>query len=173
MTIHFGDSTSIATATGLGANVVDIAHTKQTSPSSYTNISEGNYTNNVLSISYAAASGSNKLLFLAQLTIGSFNSGLVMRFTQGGSVITGSIADGYGSAKRATSMETQKFVSNNTTCHMMYVHTSPSTSAVTYGIQLAHMDNNTGTIHLNKSQDSYTNAWHGRAMSTFTIIEFK
>jgi len=35
MTIHFGDSTSIATATGLGANLVNAAFTSSTAAQSY------------------------------------------------------------------------------------------------------------------------------------------
>tara|TARA_Y100001938_G_scaffold143875_1_gene217397 strand:- start:1273 stop:1794 length:522 start_codon:yes stop_codon:yes gene_type:complete len=173
MTIHFGDSTSIATATGLGANLVNAAFTSSTAAQSYSNIGEGAFTSNVLSISYAAASSSNKLLMIAQVTIGTNTSGLCARYVINGSPPSGAIADAHGSAKRTTSMETQKFNSNNTSIHLQYVHQSLSTSSVTYGIQLAHMDNNSRTMCVNKSIDSYTNAWHGRAMSHFLLLEFK
>ena len=174
MTIHFGDSTSIATATGLGANLVNAAFTSSTAPNSYSNIGEGAFTSNVLSISYAAASNSNKLLMIAQITMGVDNSaGLCARYVINGSPPSGAIADAHGSAKRTTAMETQRYNSNNTTINLQYVHTSLSTSAVTYGIQLAHMDNNNRSLFLNQSNDSYTNAWHGRAMSHFLLLEFK
>ena len=171
MTIHFGDSTSIATATGLGANFVNSASTTTVAPFSQSSLGEGQFTNDAISLTYAAASSSNKVLVLASYCMSCSNNGHAARLYINGNAEP--ISDSHGSAKRCTTLSTSTTNSQGNQCSLMYLKTSPNTSTVTYSIRLAHMDNNNCDMYLNKSHNSYTNAWHGRGTSTLTVLEFE
>ena len=56
---------------------------------------------------------------------------------------------------------------------LSYQHSSPSTSAVTYGVQLGQSDNATQTVYWNRSQNDSNNEWRIRAATTLTIIELE
>ena len=171
MTIHFGDSTSIATATGLGAKFVNSSSVTTVAPFTQTSLGEGAFTNNAISLNYAAASSSNKVLVMASICMSCSNNGYAGRLVINGTAEP--ISDSHGSAKRCSFMTTSTTTSNGNQIAFSYLKTSPSTSSVTYAIQLAHMDNNNCDMYLNKSHNSYTNAWHGRGTSTLTVLEFE
>ena len=170
MTVHFGDSTSIATATGLGANFVNSHSVTTKAPFTQSSLGEGQFTNDAISLTYAAASSSNRILVLASYCMSCSNNGHAARLYIDGNPEP--ISDSHGSAKRCTVLSTSTTNSQGNQCSLMYVKDSPSTSTVTYSIRLAHMDNNNCDMYLNKSHNSYTNAWHGRGTSTLTLLEF-
>ena len=170
MTLYFGDGTNIASASGLGANFVNSASTTTTAPFSQSSLGEGQFTNDAISLTYAAASSSNRILVLASYCMSSSNNGHAARLYINGNAEP--ISDSHGSAKRCAVMSTSTTNSQGNQCSLMYLKTSPNTSTVTYSIRLAHMDNNNCDMYLNKSHNSYTNAWHGRGTSTLTLLEF-
>ena len=54
---------------------------------------------------------------------------------------------------------------------LVYVHSNPSTTALTYGVQLGQSDNGTQTVYWNRSQNDSNHNYRIRAATTLTIIE--
>ena len=77
MTIHFGDSTSITTATGLGAKIGQVLSTIKTDTDSYSQSSES-VTGFVSNFSQSiTTTGSNKVLITGHISIDT-NSGCLL-----------------------------------------------------------------------------------------------
>ena len=172
MTIHFGDSTSIATATGLGAKLVNVAQTFKTDQFSASQAHSG-FGNNCIELVYAASSSSNRLLVWANLCIGyQHGQSVIMRFSISGSDVSGTVANAHESRLRGTAasyLDSAYQISNMTA---NFIKTSPSTSNVTYGCQLAHTDNATQTVYLNRSSNNNNQSWRPLGTSSLTIIEY-
>ena len=172
MTIHFGDSTSIATATGLGAKLVNVAQTFKTDQFSASQAHSG-FGNNCIELVYAASSSSNRLLVWANLCVGyQHGQSVLMRFSISGSDVSGTVASSQGDRLRGTAasyLDSAYQISNMTA---NFIKTSPSTSNVTYGCQLAHTDNGTQTVHLNRSAHNGNASWRPLGTSSLTIIEY-
>ena len=95
-----------------------------------------------------------------------------MRFTIGGSVITAATGDAAGSRGRATTEAWINGSSHATNMTFNYLHSSPSTSAATYGCQLGQKDNGTQTVYLNRNHADGNLDYNARSASTLTIMEF-
>ena len=173
MNIHFGDSTSIATATGLGAKLINVAQEFKRDHFSASQSHSG-FGNNCIGLSYAATSSSNRLLIIAHLCIG-YNHGqsVVMRFSLSNSAVTDAIANVDNSRLRGTAASwiNSAYQISNMSANM--IKTSPSTTAVTYGCQLAHTDNATQTVYLNRSANNGDATWRPMGTSSLTIIEYE
>ena len=166
-------SGSSATWSTVGGKVVNYDSTIVTAAGS-ASVGQGNYSNNIIGLSYAAASSSNKLLLIASVSVGYQHSqSVAARFSVSGSGITGSTGDASGNRRRATTaawINSRYQVTNMT---LVYEHSSPSTSAVTYGVQLGQSDNSTQTVYWNRSEYDDNYNWRIRAVTTLTIIELE
>ena len=131
------------------------------------------WSNDVITLSYTAASSSNKLLLVASLTVGyQHGQSIKMRFTIGGSVITAATGDAAGSRGRATTEAWINGSSHATNMTFNYLHSSPSTSAATYGVQIGQKDNGTQTVYLNRSASDNNYDYDARLTSSLVIMEF-
>ena len=137
-------------------------------------LSQGSYSNNIIGLSYAAASSSNKLLLIASVSVGyQHGQSVASRLTVSNSGITGATGDASGNRRRATTaawIDSGYQVTNMT---LVYEHSSPSTSAVTYGVQLGQSDNGTQTVYWNRSTFDENQNYRIRAVTTLTIIELE
>ena len=166
-------SGSSATWSTVGGKVVNYDSTIVTAAGS-ASVGQGNYSNNIIGLSYAAASSSNKLLLIASVSVGyQHGQSVASRFTVSNSGITAATGDASGSRRRATTaawIDSRYQVTNMT---LVYEHSSPSTSAVTYGVQLGQSDNSTQTVYWNRSEYDDNYNWRIRAVTTLTIIELE
>tara|TARA_R100000773_G_C4177921_1_gene88827 strand:+ start:29 stop:553 length:525 start_codon:yes stop_codon:yes gene_type:complete len=173
MTIHFGDSTSIATGSGVG-NLVNYAQVVKTDSYS-AQAAQGDYaTGDAISLDYAASSSSNKLLIIAQLAIGSNITGRVgAGLHVGGNLDSGAIGDSHGSNTRLSTAASTGGDSRLDTMIHSYIKSSPSTSSTTYSYRLWQGDNATQYVYLNRTHWNGTQDYGHRMMSSITILEFK
>ena len=145
-----GNVTCNGTATGFGGgklvNYGSVIKTDSFSAS----VAQGAFSSNCIELSYTAASTSNKLLIMVNLTIGYQHSQSVrMRFDIGGSTVDSVTGDASGNRTRTT---TEAFLSSQNQMSNMsfnFIHSSPATSATTYGCQIGAKDNSTQTVYLN------------------------
>jgi hypothetical protein len=128
-------------------------------------------TSPLISLNYAAASASNKLLILASISIAVSSTakcGVTL-------YINGSAEDAYrGSAhgnRQRVSAWTRPGASDRlNSMSINYVKTSPSTSSVTYGLHSSHAHDGTQTVYMNHSESGNYN-YEARGASTLTILE--
>jgi len=137
-------------------------------------LSQGSYSNNIIGLSYAAASSSNKLLLIASVSVGyQHGQSVASRFTVSGGAITGATGDASGNRRRATTAAWINSGYQVTNMTLVYEHSSPSTSSVTYGVQLGQSDNGTQTVYWNRSWADENQNYRIRAVTTLTIIELE
>tara|TARA_A100000171_G_scaffold6927_1_gene5341 strand:- start:311 stop:913 length:603 start_codon:yes stop_codon:yes gene_type:complete len=168
-----GNVTCSGTATGFGGGkLVNYAQTVKTDTFSQS-LGQGAYSNNCIELSYAAASSSNKLFIMASLTV-SYQHGqsIKMRFSLSNSVIQAVTGDAASSRDRSTTEAWNNSSSQSTNLAFNYLHSSPSTSAATYGCQLGQKDNGTQTVFLNRNHADGDYDYNARSASTLTIMEF-
>ena len=168
-----GNVTCSGTATGFGGGkLVNFAQTVKTNTFSQS-LGQAAYSNNCIELNYAAASSSNKLLIMASLTV-SYQHGqsIKMRYSLSDSVIQAVTGDADGSRDRSTTEAWINSSSQSTNIAFNYLHSSPSTSTVTYGIQLGQKDNGTQTVYLNRNHADGNLDYNARSASTLTIMEF-
>jgi hypothetical protein len=168
-----GNATCSGTATGFGGgklvNYGSVIKTDQFSQS----LGQAAWSNDVITLSYTAASSSNKLLLIASLTVGyQHGQSIKMRFTIGSSVITAATGDAAGSRGRSTTEAWINSGGQSTNMAFNYLHSSPSTSAATYGVQLGQKDNGTQTVYLNRDYLDGNYDYNARGTSSLTIMEF-
>ena len=135
---------------------------------------QGGFSGNCIELNYTAASTSNKLLIMANLTIGyQHGQSIRMRFDVGGSSVSGVTGDAAGSRTRSTTeawINSQGQMSNMS---FNFIHSSPATSSTTYGCQLGAKDNATQTVYLNRSYSDTNADYSGRNASSLIILEFE
>lgn len=157
MTIHFGDNTSIATATGLGAGILQTLQTAKTDTFSQS-LSSGSLSNVIMERTITPASSSNKILLLCHLNV-SGNGGVGFQFTRGGSALAASTGDADSSRIRLTSQSQVHHPTQQCALEAVFLDSPSSTSQQTYGVKLYIRDNQTQTIYLNRSGSHENNAW--------------
>ena len=168
------NATCSGTATGFGGgklvNYGSVIKTDSFSAS----VAQGAFSSNCIELSYTAASTSNKLLIMANLTIGYQHSQSVrMRFDIGGSTVDSVTGDASGNRTRTT---TEAFLSSQNQMSNMsfnFIHSSPATSSTTYGCQIGAKDNSTQTVYLNRSHGDLNYDYGSRCASSLIILEFE
>ena len=126
----------------------------------------------LFSTNYAAASSSNKLLIIMDLSLGCDTSDIFPCLMIGGSE-TAYRADTSSNRTRATSPT--RIISDgalNTTI-ITYLHSSPSTSSTAYGVAFRHGNNNTEAVYVNRCHDDSDATWQARGASSITIMEIQ
>ena len=166
-----GSGSAAVWAAASGGKVVNYDHTIVTAAGS-ASLPQGHYSNNIIGKSYAAASGSNKLLLIAMVSVGYQHSqAIAARFTLSNNGIDASTGDASGSRRRATTAVHNQSQYQMESMTLVYVHSNPSTTALTYGVQLGQSDNGTQTVYWNRSQNDSNHNYRIRAATTLTIIE--
>ena len=169
-----GNITCNGTATGFGGGkLLQVVSTNKTDTFS-ASIGKQSFSGAAISVSITPANSSNKIILIANLTIGlESDNDIGFAFFKAGSVITGATADASGSAAR---LHAQGFNSNSghqNTITGFYLDTAGGTSAITYDCRLRHGNNSTGghTIYLNRDHSNNTGDMEQNSMSTLTAIE--
>jgi len=168
-----GSGSAAVWAAASGGKVVNYDHTIVTAAGS-ASLAQGHYSNNIIGKSYAAASGSNKLILIAMVSVGYQHSqAIAARFTLSNNGIDASTGDASGSRRRATTAVHNQSQYQMESMTLVYVHSNPSTTALTYGVQLGQSDNGTQTVYWNRSQNDSNHNYRIRAATTLTIIELE
>ena len=165
-----GDGAFAAAGGGKLVGYGSVVKTDQFSAS----VGQGAFSGNCIELSYTAASTSNKLLIMTNLTIGyQHGQSVRMRFTVGGSYVSGVTGDAASSRTRST---TEAFINSSGQMSNMsfnFIHSSPATSSTTYGCQIGAKDNATQTVYLNRSQGDTNADYQSRCASSLVILEFE
>lgn len=137
-------------------------------------IGKQSFSGAAISVSITPANSSNKIILIANLTIGlESDNDIGFAFFKAGSVITGATADASGSAARLHAQSFNSHYDHQRTITGFYLDTAGGTSAITYDCRLRHGNNSTGghTIYLNRDHSNNTGDMEQNSMSTLTAIE--
>jgi len=169
MTIHFGDSTSIATATGLGAGILQVKSTVRTSVFSQS-LAQAAESSVLCPVTITPQSSSNKILVMVTATMAlNTTHGRSFRLKRGSTSIC--IGDADGSRSRRTSGGSATNNSSPSTCVITFLDSPNTTSSLTYGFALTHQENGTLTAYLNRTDADVDSSHMGRFASTCTVME--
>jgi len=169
MTIHFGDSTSIATATGLGAGILQVKQTLRTNTFSES-VAEAGESSRILDVSITPSSSSNKILVIvtAHMALNTTH-GRCFSIKRGSTSIC--IGDAASNRNRRTGSGSASNSSSSSPVTMMFLDDPQTTSALTYGITLSHNENGTLTTFLNRTDNDNDQTNISRFASTCTVME--
>lgn len=164
---------NLGTATGFGtAGIVGAKTTLYTGSQAVSGSNWQEWT--PLQLTYTAASTSNRLLFLAQVTVAISGTTCAFRFYNNttGAIPTGAGGVAQGSRQAADSRSHVNSTSWKYSHIMQAFVTPPNTSANQYTIQ--GWDHNAGGVRINSNHDNNDGATadRSRAISLFTILEF-
>tara|TARA_B100000161_G_scaffold87078_1_gene60930 strand:- start:941 stop:1555 length:615 start_codon:yes stop_codon:yes gene_type:complete len=157
-------------STGLG-KVVNYAQTLKKDVTS-ASVAEGAISGALISLSYAAASSSNKLLLSYTIHIGLDTSVNCYGYLYIGGSVSSIIGDtGESNQKRATS------TSQGVASHKAMIHSfqtlidNPSTSSTTYDVRFGHGNNGTQNMYINRDASNGNYNYYARFVSSLTILE--
>ena len=168
-----GSGSAVVWASASGGKLVNYAQTFKTDTFSQ-DVSANADSNDVISISYAAASSSNKLLIMASLSTSSEEIGFIYSTLYiGGSINSASIGDSSGSRSRVTMSGRNDDGGGVFTHTHNYLHSSPSTSSTTYSYRLSHGAPVPKYIVLNQTYSGADNYRIAHPTSSITILEFE
>ena len=150
-------------ASGVGGKVINYAQTLKKDVTS-ASVAEGAISGALISLSYAAANSSNKLLLSYTIHVGLDTSVNCYGYLY----IGGSVSS---NQKRATS------TSQGVASHKAMIHSfqtlidNPSTSSTTYDVRFGHGNNGTQTIYINNDSQNGNYNYYARFVSSLTILE--
>lgn len=151
--------------------ILNVVQAIKSDTASYS-VGQGAFSSDVLNVSYAAASSSNKLLLRYDLTLGyQHGQAIISCFSLGGSPLTASLGDADGNRRRATSGHWLNSQHQMTSGHASFLLSSPSTSSTTYGVQIGQSDNSTQTVFVNRSMNWPNFNYRSAGICTFTLME--
>ena len=151
--------------------IINVVQAIKSDTASYS-VGQGLFSSDVVNVSYAAASSSNKLLVIAQFNIsidGTSAAGYGTLHVAGSPSYRGN-ADG-NRLRITTSARSGNTggLENQTIVHLI---SSPSTSSTTYDVRGSHANDQTHTIYLNRTGSDVNQNYEGRCASSITIMEF-
>ena len=166
------DTKAIADAAMPQGAIINEASVNETATVS-ASTGQGAYSAALISISYAAASSSNKLLVIAQfnMSIDGTSAAGYGTLHVGGSP-SSFRGDADGNRLRITTSArpgNSGGLENQTIVHLI---SSPSTSSTTYDVRGSHANDQTHTIYLNRTGSDVNQTYEGRCASSITIMEF-
>ena len=156
-----------------GGKILQVVSTNKTDTFS-ASIGKQSFSGAAISVSITPANSSNKIILIANLTIGlASDNDIGFAFFKAGSVISGATADASGSAARLHAQGFNSHSEHQNTISGFYLDTAGGTSAITYDCRLRHGNNSTGghTIYLNRDHSNGTGDMEQNSMSTLTAIE--
>ena len=156
-----------AMASGSIINTSSVAKTNTASES----VSQGAVSSALISLSYAAASSSNKLVIVANVNLGSQSpANIFATLLIDGSAST-YIANAAGNRQRASSASAEAAAANIASFTIVFELSSPSTSSTVYGIGASHAQDDTETMYINRTHGNTNVNYVGRTASSLTIFE--
>ena len=156
-----------------GGKILQVVSTNKTDTFS-ASIGKHEFSGAAISVNITPANSSNKILLIANLTIGlASDNDIGFAFFKAGSVITGATADASGSAARIHAQGWSGSFEQQHTITGIYLDTAGGTSQITYDCRLRHGNNSTSghSIYLNRDGYNNTGDMDANAMSTLTAIE--
>ena len=170
MTIHFADSTSITTATGLGAKIGQVLQTVKTNTA--TRIATS-YTD-LVTVSITPAAATSKFLVSYKCTMSTANggySGSVQLVRDSTAIYVG---DASGSRRQcSSSMEADSDGIGHVKVRDLkgdFLDSPNTTSAITYKLQFAS-DYSNALVYIGKSQEDADAIYRPRTPSSITVME--
>ena len=166
-------SGNLSFASVAGGKLLQIQQTAKTDTYS-ASIGKHEFSGAAISVNITPANSSNKILLIANLTIGlASDNDIGFAFFKAGSVITGATADASGSAARIHAQGWSGSFEQQHTIMGIYLDTAGGTSQITYDCRLRHGNNSTSghSIYLNRDGYNNTGDMDQNSMSTLTAIE--
>jgi hypothetical protein len=158
-------------ASGVGGKVINYAQTLKKDVTSAV-VAQGAISGALISLSYAAASSSNKLLLSYTIHIGLNTSTNCYGYLYIDGSVSSIIGDaGESNQKRATS------TSQGVASHKAMIHSfqtlidNPSTSSTTYDVRFGHGNNSNQTMFINNDSQNGNYNYYARFVSSLTILE--
>lgn len=158
------------TGTGIGSNYVKTSTTTKTDTASEAIAQGAIGSTDLISVSHAATSSSNKLIILVSLQLGMSSTASV-----GASLFIGGSQSSYrgdaaGSRQRISVWGRPGGNTRQYNFSMSFVVTSPSTSSTVYSVRGSHAHDASQTVYLNYSEHGDAN-YDARTASTITVME--
>jgi len=157
--------------TGVGGKLVNYASTSLTSTNGFT-VGQGAYSSDAITVSYAAASSSNKLLIIAMVNISTDTTAKVYSTLH----VAGSPAfrgDADGNRQRVTTIARSGSSGAPENCTLVHLLSSPSTSSTVYSVRLSQANDATQAMYINRSVADSNQNYEARAASSITVLEFE
>ena len=174
--ITFPDAAGVVALTSTAGNVVDWKYVNKTAIFSEASIAAGGVSGAAISITYTAASTSNRLLITAALMINTSSNArhVVIAYKDGSAFARGDAhtdaqnnlarmsASGYNEGMSYT-MDSMPF---------QFIDTPADTSAHTYDFRIWNGKNGSNTVYLNRTSTNDNYAYlQGTGMSSISILE--
>ena len=173
MTIHFGDSTSIASGGALGKVIQQVSVVKQDTASNSTGTqSTWEFNDSSLRVQITGSSTSNKFLFLGQVTVGGeISTHIGIRDGEDSSNVNEMMATNSSNRRASTSGKTGSDSPAANTVPIVGLISVPDTNQHTYYYQFSHTSGSTQTLYINTGSNTGNNAERGRYISSLTVME--
>ena len=157
-------------ATAGGGKVVNYAQTFKTDFFSEI-VGANSDSSDAISLSYAAANSSNKLLITTSLTVSGQEIGFIYAKLFIGGSVSAAIGNVNSSRSRVTACGRNDDGGGNFTFSHTYLHSSPSTSSTTYSYRLSHSAPVNKYCILNATYSGADNYRVASGTSSITILE--
>ena len=166
------NATCSGTATGFGGGkLLQVQQTVKTDTAS-TTVASGAFSSTIfLPVNITPASASNKILIMVTANV-SDNGTVCIQLTKNGSALYDATGDAAGNRRRVTASNYIAGDSYLQSVNATFMDTAGGTSQITYGFKLFCQDNNTTTIYLNRTVNSYDYIYGFRSPSMIQVIEF-
>ena len=174
MTIHFGDSTSIASGGSLGKVIQQVSAVKtNTATNSVGSQNTWEYNDSSLMVNITGSSTSNKFLFIGQVTVAGARIHVGLRDNTNSSNVTGMMATGSGNRRASTSGASggSNDSHSSATVPIIGLISVPDTNAHSYYFQFSHTSGSTRTVRINETESTGNDAERGRYISSLTVME--
>ena len=155
-----------------GGKLVDYSTVIETAVVS-TSAGQGQYSGAVISISYAAASSSNKLLLIAQYNIAINSTAATYGTLHIGGSPSSYRGDADGNRNRISTSQRTGNDGGLNNHNLVTLISSPATSSTAYDIRVSHANDTTHTVYLNRTNSDVNQNYEGRCASSITILEFE
>ena len=154
-----------------GGKLVNYDSTSLTGVNGFS-VGQAAYSSDAITLSYAAASSSNKLLIIAMVNISTDTTAKVYSTLH----VAGSPSfrgDADGNRLRVTTIARSGSSGAPENCTIVHLLSSPSTSSTVYSVRLSHANDATQAMYINKSAGDPNQDYEGRAASSITVLEFE
>ena len=165
------NATCSGTATGFGGGkLLQVQQTVKTDTAS-TTVASGAFSSTVfLPVNITPASASNKILIMVTANV-SDNGTVCIQLTKNGSALDAATGDADGNRRRVTASNYIVGDSYLQSVNATFLDTAGGTSQITYGFKLFCQDNNTTTIYLNRTVNTYDQIYGFRSPSMIQVME--
>ena len=169
---HSSTNAELEFAAAAGGKLVNYSSANETAVVSST-AAQGGYSGALISISYAAASSSNKLLIIAQVNIATTTSAAVYATLHVGGSPSSYRGDASGNRQRISTSQRSGNDGGLNNHNITTLISSPATSSTAYDVRGGHAQDASLTMYLNRTEDDVNQNYEGRCASSITILEFE